>query len=310
MNRAARIIRDLDRAAAIVLAVGLVIFALIHGANTPWSFFAPIFGSFTGHATDLGSLGPAMIADICFVIAVTLFAVARAAGFWAHYSRMPILNWATSEARRRRSAGQATGSPPESAPEEFESEEEYYERVRPQPTAQDEEVPPTTPEAVDEATPAGPTIRSRLRSLWEMLTEQRAQPAKPVPPMPPTRLLRSGDVPSASAQPVAPSPAQASSNTSASTAPTRPATTGAPISTPVPPSSKPSAGVPGSGTDDFESDIFASIPDPATPASAFDPVPGPVQSEDHDFASDPDFHAGAGAGPVDGDDFWPPEDLT
>ena len=292
MNRASPIIRDLDRAAAIVLAVGLVIFALANGVKAPWNFFAPIFGSFAGQGSAFGSFGlVTTVADICFVVAVALFATARAVGFWDHYSKMPILNWAATARRHR-----ATGAP-EPAPEEFESEEEYYERVHPQPQEEATAGTSESPPDVGETAPAGPTWRSRLISLWDLLTEQRVQPTAPVPPVPPTRLLSRGDGPTA--------PSQPARSPSVRPVVAAPVPSPAPASMPPAPLVRPTAAASTSIADNFEPDFFASdggsVPAPAS---------GPTDSEDHDFASDPDFRAGATAGPADNDDFWPPEEST
>jgi hypothetical protein len=289
MNRAAPFARNLDRAAAIVLAGGLVLFVLLYGVNAPWRFFAPIFEAFTGSGESPDSLGPKVIADFCFLFAVLLFAIARAAGFWGHYSAMPILNWATGDARRRRAA-RRPGGPEEPAPQEFESEEEYYDRVHPQPV--ESEAAPRPDEAASETAPTGPGWRSSLISFWELLSERRTRPAAQRPPGPPTRLL----------------------------SPTNE------VSGRVPPTSKPAAG-PAAGTATQATapaerppislvDVYSSAPDEFSPVfhvpeqDDVAETPSADLGEDHDFASDPDFRANTPGAVEDDDDFWPPEEIT
>ena len=292
MNRAASIARNLDRAAAIVLAGGLVLFVLLYGVNAPWRFFAPIFEAFTGTGETPDSLGPKVIADFCFLFAVALFAVARAAGFWGHYSAMPILNWATADARRRRAA-RRPGTSSEPPPQEFESEDEYYDRVHPQPS--ESEPAPNPVEVVAEAAPTGPGWRSHLTSFWELLSERRARPVAQRPPGPPTRLLRPANEDSGRVSP-----------------PSKPAA-GPTLGTPAPVAQ---AVVPVDLPPISLADVYSSAPDEFSPVFHIPDqddtpeIPSANLGEDHDFASDPDFRANAPGVVEDDDEFWPPEEVT
>ena len=166
------LLADLDRAAAVVLALGVIIFAFSNGLHSIWAFFSPIFGSFTNRPEYLGSAGlGTQVADLCFLAAAVLFSVARLAGFWARYRTMPLVYWATGDAARRRGARRP--QPDQAGAEDFDGAPIYAETVGAQAELEEE------PEAEPASTMPSRSWRERLAYWRGILGEQRAGVRRP-----------------------------------------------------------------------------------------------------------------------------------
>jgi len=172
MNKFSRVLfADLDRAAAVVLALGLIVFVFVNlgnGLRSVVLFFSPISDAFSGHPDGLGSVNQPAAADLCFLAAALLFAAARFAGFWSHYRTMPIIYWATGDAQKHRAARTA-GSPQAAsgAPSDFESAEETFTPPL-APSAGRGRASATLPDESD-----GHSWRERLAALRAVLGERR-----------------------------------------------------------------------------------------------------------------------------------------
>jgi hypothetical protein len=173
MSRITNALRsDLDRAAAVVLALGVIIFAFSNGLHSIWAFFSPIFGAFTKRPEDLGGTGlGTQVADLCFLAAAILFSVARLTGFWSHYRTMPLLYWATGDAAKRRSGRRPQADQTGAAQEDFD-EAPIYAQTRGDEPSPEEEVDP-------EPSVAGPSWRERLAYWRGILGEQRVGARRP-----------------------------------------------------------------------------------------------------------------------------------
>jgi len=260
------VVRDLDRAAAVILGGGLVVFALFHGLNTPWAFFSPIFGPFMAQRTTVDSLGTAVIADVCFALAAVVFGAARALGFWSHYSTMPILAWMTAP-HATGSSGKGVEVDPaegiEPALDEAPAAEDAGKKRR-QPVREfDEPEPILTP---------GPSVRERLSRLWALLSERRAPTYTPIGP----DHLLSGPT-DRTAAPASDADAQAAGPVG------RLPTT---VKPPAPEAVSPTA------ASDVPAPFTPTTPtaDPASRPAV--PAYQPLTDDQHDFRSDPDFRSG------------------
>lgn len=153
----------LDRAAAAVLAVGLIVFAFAEGTGAIALFFAPIVGALTGSPVAPGSPGQPLLADLCFLVAVFLFGLARVIAFGSRYRHMRVLTVATS--RRRKRAGNPIAR-------------EFYEELDTEELDEaelDEAYAPTEPGDFTEAMArSGPSMRSRLARARAVLGARRA----------------------------------------------------------------------------------------------------------------------------------------
>ena len=175
MNRIANALRsDLDRAAAVVLALGVIIFAFSNGLHSIWAFFSPIFGAFTGRPEYLGGAGlGTQAADLCFLAAAVLFSVARLTGFWSHYRTMPLLYWATGDAAKRRAGRRPQVDQTGAAQENFDEAPIYAQNRDHEPADEEEAESEPAPSA------PGPSWRERLAYWRSILGEQRVGARRP-----------------------------------------------------------------------------------------------------------------------------------